>query len=178
MKILLFPLDAVGHSNPMFALASKLLQKGHHVRFIVTSDRLEEHIRKLPFTNYDVREVLQYPKGTVFDNDFIYSKIPPYEEQHETDRKMWDLLLLSLKEQYKAFPNLLAAAEEYNPDLIISDPICLNPFIIAHKLNTPCVSLMTLPSFLTSSEVCTSSQELQRLLLSKTLLSWLPVWSH
>jgi UDP:flavonoid glycosyltransferase YjiC (YdhE family) len=147
MKILIFPLDAVGHTNPMLALASKLLQKGHHVRFILQSERLEEPIRKLPFTNYDIREVLQYEKGTVFDNEFIYSKIPPYEEQHETDRKLTDFLLLGMTEGFKAFPSLFAAAEEYNPDLIISDPVPANPFIIAHKLNVPCVSLMTLPSF-------------------------------
>jgi len=147
MKVVMFPLEAVGHLNPVLACATQLIKKGHHVRFIVQKDTVTKDIKKLPCPNFDVVEVLEYEKGTVFDKDFIYSKIPPYEEQHETDQKVADAFLLGLQEGHKSLPSLLAAVEEYNPDVIISDPGKANPLIIAHKLNKPLVSLMTLPSF-------------------------------
>ena len=149
MKIAFFPVDGVGHINPMLALASTLMRQGHHCRFFLGSDKTESLIDQLPFTKESYEFCEYFPeeeRGMAMSKDSMKGVIPPYEEQDERERRLPDILMFRIIKVLDTYPRALARLQEYSPDVIIHDNCLAIPAYAAYLMNIPVVSLCTLPS--------------------------------
>lgn len=157
------PLDAVGHTNPLLALSRQLLANGHELRFFLQTEMHEKHLDAC-FAEDNASTCVFGERGEDNGLEKVYKKIPPYEEQDESDQKVGDFQLYKYTMMPKVFPPMLEALKAYEPDLIIYDPLDLMAAIASYLLSVPCVSHLTLPAFnvhpcemgndLTGREVC------------------------
>ena len=114
MKVAVSVIDAAGHMNPMLALASELMAKGHHVRFFHHTPANVDTVRGLKFVegeNYSFE--LLWEAG----DDFDYKKhIPAIEDQDEHEINVADMILAGFSRVPEFMPRYLAAYERYKPD--------------------------------------------------------------
>merc|ERR1712176_657226 len=143
MKIAVSPISAVGHLNPMLALASKLLSRGHILRFYPVSAKNRECISALPYQNIEFCEL--------YDDEDVLTKavsaIASYDDQHESDQKVDNVVMALLKQSFESMPQYLDDLAVFQPDLILYDPVLLNPPVAAYLMNVPCCSTITFPGF-------------------------------
>jgi len=140
MRIAINTVDAVGHLNPVITLASKLMERGHFVRFYLPSAKYEDSIRALPFVNMDICEVY-------LDESMLNVELVSYGEEHESDQKVNDHVQSIVSRSYHNMPRYLEELRRFGPDLIVYDPFLINPPIAAHLLNVPCCGTITFPGF-------------------------------
>jgi len=146
MRIAVYTMDAIGHLNPLLALCSKLMERGHFLRFFLSSDKNEKNLEKLPFKGkFDMVRV--YEDGGELSHEAFMSDIKPYEDQTESDKKVSDIIVGMLVQSSKQMPTFLEKIKEFDCDLIIYDPFFVNAAAAAYLLNIPCVSTITFPGF-------------------------------
>ena len=142
MRIAVYTMDAIGHLNPLLALCSKLMERGHFLRFFLSSDKNEKNLEKLPFKGkFDMVRV--YEDGGELSHEAFMSDIKPYEDQTESDKKVSDILVGMLVQSSKQIPAVLEKVKDFKPDLIVYDPFMLDAMVVAYLLNIPCASTIT-----------------------------------
>ncbi|QDZ21465.1 glycosyltransferase [Chloropicon primus] len=155
MNIALCVLDAAGHLNPMLALSSELIGKGHHVRFLVVTPANIENIKNSKkefeegkdysfarmWTEEDVASFSQHPR------EWFKGIVPEYEDQSEAERKSSDFLMWRFHEGVRAVPMYLEELGTFKCDLLITDPMVAGGPIAATLLGIPVVSVVTFPQF-------------------------------
>eukprot|EP00212_Chloropicon_laureae_P007541 CAMPEP_0197492446 /NCGR_PEP_ID=MMETSP1311-20131121/9061_1 /TAXON_ID=464262 /ORGANISM="Genus nov. species nov., Strain RCC856" /LENGTH=340 /DNA_ID=CAMNT_0043037349 /DNA_START=33 /DNA_END=1052 /DNA_ORIENTATION=+ len=153
MKIAFATMDTVGHLNPALALASKLMQRGHHCRFFLGSAAYEDDILKLGTrtlsnaNHLDICRVYEGGDNGDMSHAGLVGSVPPHADQPAGDLKCSDILMGMLNESAKQMPKFLLEVRRYDPDLIVYDPFMINPCVAAYILNLPCASTITFPDF-------------------------------
>jgi len=144
MKIVISCIGAVGHLNPVLALTSELVERGHLCRIYPTDEKNKKDLEALPFAEkLDICTLYEDP-----DEFNAYREaVDDYEEQDDTDKKVNDVVLASMKMEFEGMPQFLEDVKAYRPDLIIYDPFLVNPAVAAYILNVPACSTITFPGF-------------------------------
>jgi len=147
MRIAVHPMDSAGHLNPMLALCTKMMERGHFIRFFLNSDKNEKNLERLPFKgNFDVVRVYE-DGGEQVSKENMMNSLLPHQDQTESDQKVSDILVGMLVQSSKQIPAVLEKVKEFKPDLIVYDPFMLDAMVVAYLLNIPCASTITYPSF-------------------------------
>jgi len=142
MRIAVYTMDAIGHLNPLLALCSKLMERGHFLRFFLSSDKNENNLEKLPFKGkFDMVRV--YEDGGELSHEAFMSDIKPYEDQTESDKKVSDIIVGMLVQSSKQMPTFLEKIKEFDCDLIIYDPFFVNAAAAAYLLNIPWIQCLS-----------------------------------
>ncbi len=129
MKVAIVPFDGVGHLNPQLALASKLMERGHHCRWFLGSPEFEEQVMKLgsrslsTANHFSLSRVYEGGEGGEDSGDFSHAglvrSVARFENQTDGDRKCSDILMGLLTESVKQMPTFLREVRLYEPDLIL-----------------------------------------------------------
>jgi len=148
MRIAVTAIDAVGHLNPLVALCSGLLDKGHDIRFFLTSPINLENLEKV---------AKLHPNGSVsfqkyYDEPFDLQEVMAQRNELLSDPDEYeevtnDMFIFGLHKEVERVETYIEDVKEYSPNLIIADPVYATPFIAASLLQIPCVSTLTLPGF-------------------------------
>ena len=143
MRIAVHPMDSAGHLNPMLALCTKMMERGHFIRFFLNSDKNEKNLERLPFKgNFDVVRVYE-DGGEQVSKENMMNSLLPHQDQTESDQKVSDILVGMLVQSSKQIPAVLEKVKEFKPDLIVYDPFMLDAMVVAYLLNIPCASTIT-----------------------------------
>merc|ERR1711985_89696 len=140
MRIAVHPMDSAGHLNPMLALCTKMMERGHFLRFFLNSDKNEKNLERLPFKgNFDVVRVYE-DGGEQVSKENMMNSLLPHQDQTESDKKVSDILVGMLVQSSKQIPAVLEKVKDFKPDLIVYDPFMLDARVVAYLLNIPCAS--------------------------------------
>ena len=143
MRIAVHPMDSAGHLNPMLALCTKMMERGHFLRFFLNSDKNEKNLERLPFKgNFDVVRVYE-DGGEQVSKENMMNGLLPHQDQTESDQKVSDILVGMLVQSSKQIPAVLEKVKDFKPDLIVYDPFMLDAMVVAYLLNIPCASTIT-----------------------------------
>merc|ERR1712057_73377 len=137
MRIAVHPMDSAGHLNPMLALCTKMMERGHFLRFFLNSDKNEKNLERSPFKgNFDMVRVYE-DGGEQVSKENMMNGLLPHQDQTESDQKVSDILVGMLVQSSKQIPAVLEKVKEFKPDLIVYDPFMLDAMVVAYLLNIP-----------------------------------------
>lgn len=126
-KALFFNVPASGHVNPSLPLVAALVRRAHHITYFST-----EHYRP----RIEAVGAVFRPYTTIQDNYFDVHRLDGGKPQ-----KVAYHLISTTKE---ILPELLAAAQQTQPDYILFDGMCPWGYFVARILGLPAVASLAL----------------------------------